>query len=118
MSSLPYVQPNIYPAGNIVLCRFCFTTRALTSSEQSAFLTTGSLPGGVGVDQFAVQCEYHIDNGPLITLSGPSVVRDAQGAYHVALTASTPGSYTYRGFSLDPAGYRVAETAEMRFVVV
>lgn len=116
--SLPYVQTNTWPVGNVVICRFCFGNRNLTPAEIAAFVAGNGLPAGVGVDQPVVECELELPTGSGWTeqiLTGASVVHDALGEYHVLVTAANPGTYSYRGFSVDGGGNPLASSRKMSF---
>jgi hypothetical protein len=101
---------NEYPVGNQVECLFAFTNRPLTEQERIAFLAGNGLPVGVGIDQTTVMMDYKLNDGTSTTLSGASIGQDATGAYHAVITLTAPGSWTYRGYSVDGGGNPVAAT--------
>lgn len=111
-----YVQPNAYPTGNVINCRFAFVNRPLTAAERTAFLAGRGLPEGVGVPQDSVWFEWEREGeGYLNTLTGARVIEDAPGEYRVQITADREGSYKYRGFARRPDGTALAASHWTRF---
>lgn len=96
--------------GNPVTFRFCFTNRVLTDAERTAFVATGVLPAGVGVDPTSVTFEYQAPGAAYVTLSGASIVKDGIGAYHTVLTVNKVGMWLWRGRGFDVALKETAAT--------
>ena len=109
---------NTYPVGNVVLCRFAFTTRALTNAELATFLAGGGLPAGIGVTPATVSFDYAIGQAAKTTLTGSQITTDATGAYHVNLNVTTAGQWRYRGYGVDGSANPVACTPDVSFMAV
>lgn len=109
---------NQYPVGNIVKCMFAFTNRAITPAETDAYLAGNGLPANTGIDQTIVQMDLIVNSGPLTTILNAAIVHDGLGMYHALVTASQPGIYRYRGYSLDGSNNPIASTAEQSFRAV
>lgn len=99
-----------YPVGNLVRARFSFTTRELTDQEQAAYMAGDGLPDGIGTSPADVLADYQPSGGAVRTLEAPDVVEDAEGAFHIIITADGPGIWKYRGRGLDDDGNAIAAT--------
>lgn len=88
-------MPDTYDVGAVVRARGAFTTRDLTATERNAFVESGALPAGVGLDPTAVTGRWRI--GPTGTISTVTPVRQAAGSYYFDIdTSDGPGEYRYR----------------------
>lgn len=101
---------NSYPVGSQITVRCCFTSRALTAAEQDTFLTDGTLPGGVGVDQTTVFLNTVIDTGSATTQSGEQITHEATGVYSATVAVTQAGTYRNWGYSENGNGQTVAVT--------
>lgn len=111
---------NTWPLGSVVLCRFAITFQPLTDAQLATFIAGLGLPNGAGVDAPVPLFDF-AQNGRwtlgLTSSSTPPVVRDATGAYHVALPATERGLWTYRGYGQDGSGNPLASTFRLTYRV-
>jgi hypothetical protein len=111
---------NTWPLGSVVICRFAITFQPLTDAQLATFISGQGLPNGAGVDPAAALFDFAHDGLwtlGLTSVSTPPVVRDAAGAYHVALPATARGLWTYRGYGQDGSGNPLASTFRLNYRV-
>jgi hypothetical protein len=109
------------PVGNQVRCRFYFSHRELTVTEDEHFFdpdreTFPGLPLGVAYTPPEVLFEYKPPGEAWITIEGEDVVPDADGEYHAIVTVPMDGAsvWSYRGRGVDGES-PVAATAVRTF---
>lgn len=104
------------PVGSQRLCRFAATNRKLTNAEEEAFLETGVLPAGTGIDPATVLFDFRTPDGTLTTKTGTGqIVRDSAGAFHYVIRVEEAGQYHWRGYGKDSEGKAVFSTKKQSF---
>lgn len=115
-----------YQSGNRVRCRFGFTSRKLTPTEDGAFLAGQGLPEGVGVDAAIAFFDFKTATvagqwGEPSTLTGGDITRAAPGEYFtdlpvVSMVAKT--TYRYSGRGIDDDAQPLVATLPREFDVL
>ena len=103
------------PVGSQRLCRWAATNRKLTNAEEEAFLETGVLPAGIGVDPAKRFFDYRTPDGTLTTKSESQVSREAQGSFFYIIPVEEANVYYWRGYGQDSEGKAVFSTKKQAF---
>jgi hypothetical protein len=105
-----------YPLGTLVVCRFAFAARELSSGELQTFrAATGSLPNGAGIDPAKVLFDFKPPGAPRKTWAGVLVGRIAPGEYVAGVLGDVAGLWSYRGRGEDTQGTPLVATPDAAF---
>ena len=103
------------PVGSQRLCRFAATNRKLTNAEEEAFLETGVLPEGTGIDPAKRYFDLRTPDAELETRTESQVQREAQGSFFCIVPVEEVGQYHWRGYGKDSEGKAVFSTRRQSF---